>query len=110
MELTFSNRALAETCNCEQLMVSRWGDDGFACVSERLLQLAAAADVSQIEALPYATLEHGARGAVSIEFSSGETVVRGVLLDGSGRAASPTTDGVRLRILALHIATKGDMS
>ncbi len=85
MELSFDDADLAETCSCRELMLGRWGDDGFASVAVRLKQLAAAADASEVEMLPDCELEHRGGSKVTISFGGGDLVIRGAL---DGRPAA----------------------
>jgi hypothetical protein len=85
MELSFDDADLAETCSCRELMLGRWGDDGFASVAVRLKQLAAAADASEVEMLPDCELEHRGGSKVTISFGGSDLVIRGAL---DGRPAA----------------------
>ncbi len=102
MELTFGDEALAETCNDRRLMLARWGDEGFRCLARRLLELDAALNVAEIEGLPELRLRRGKRGAVRLDFASGETVIRAVL-------HSPGPDGapVCMRITGVDVNMPG---
>jgi hypothetical protein len=86
VDLTFADAELAALCSSQQLMTRRWGDDGYAKVGRRLLELSAV-EASQIEHLPRAVLQRAVNGSVTVDFDEGDVIIEGVLLDGKGPSA-----------------------
>jgi hypothetical protein len=106
MELTFADKKLAETCNSRRLISTRWGNDGFERLAERLFQLAAVRSLDDVSSLPSAAVDEKAGGAVRIVFDGGEVVVTGTLPAGARGEGRGVPDG-ELCIERIEVGRRG---
>lgn len=98
--MSFGEADLAALCNSAGRLAERWGPELGRWIGRRLLELAAAADLTEIEALPGGHFHLGAAPSVTINFEPGGIELTGVLLDGRSAAVyGPGSRHQRLRLL-----------
>lgn len=108
MDISFGDKGLAALCNSEELMVRRWGRDGFVQVGRRLLELAAA-NRDQIQSLPGGSVVDGPDGSVTISFDGGVLAIGGVMVGGSARPDVPVRQPSEFHVLRVQVR-KGERS
>ena len=106
MDLTFGDADLAGVCNCERLMVQRWGDDGFRRVGRRLLELSALAHHSEMELLPSAVVDRQPGGTVTVDFDRGGVVIEGLVTSTPGGRGGADREGLRVTSVAVRSRSK----
>jgi proteic killer suppression protein len=68
MEIHFSSRTLARSCNSEKELNRRWGRQRGRLIARRLQQLSAATSLKEMEVLPAAKL-HALKGSRAGQFA-----------------------------------------
>lgn len=107
MEVTFGESELAALCNSEHLMVRRWGRDVFEYLGRRLFELAGAADLDHVTALPGVTLSRDGPDRVTIGFDRGRLVVNAQLIERpEKRGAGTKMEQDGLHIIGLDVRAR----